>query len=118
MSHIREIAQRVPNGPLRRLRDIQRQSVPGSIWITRSTQALINDQISATKLGAIRLKGIVDEVQAYNVGFDPHGDQETYPAKQDQTHDLADQLQNIDVNALSTQERDELLRTMSKLLDR
>ena len=90
---------------------------PGSIWITKNTQALIKSQFTAIPLGGMRLKGIVDEVQAYNVEFDLQGGKQSDPAKEDQVLDLATRLQNIDVNALSTQERDELLRTISKLLD-
>jgi len=96
---------------------IQEASEPGSIWITKNTQALVKGRFETQPLGPVRLKGIADEIEAHSVRFDPYAIAKQGPTEQNQLQDLTTRLENIDVNSLTIQERDELLRTMSRLLD-
>ena len=95
---------------------LQDASEPGAIVISRNTHALVADRFEFDLLGPLRLKGIVDEVNAYRVLFDTVDGAEPAATSEGQLQALKEKLGQFD--KLGDTERNELLNTMSKLLGR
>ena len=97
---------------------LQDAGEPGAIVISRNTHALIGEKFDVTSLGGLRLKGIVDEVEAYRVLFDAEDEAQSDATSSGRLQALKEQLDKIDVDKLGEAERNELLENMSKLLGR
>ncbi len=97
---------------------LQDSGEPGTILISRTTHALVADKYEFAPLGRLQLKGIVDEVETYRVLFDAVDGAASEATLDGQLQALKERLGRIDIGELGDAERAELLKTMSKLLDR
>jgi class 3 adenylate cyclase/NAD(P)-dependent dehydrogenase (short-subunit alcohol dehydrogenase family) len=96
-----------------RLQEICR---PNGITVSRSTQALATDAFEFDALGAVSLKGIGEEIEAFSVRF---GLEAVAAADDEQSMALASikqRLAEIDIDALDETEKVALLKDMEKLL--
>jgi class 3 adenylate cyclase/NAD(P)-dependent dehydrogenase (short-subunit alcohol dehydrogenase family) len=97
---------------------LQDAGEPGAILVSKNTHALVGRRFEFQPLGPMRLKGIVEEVDTYRVRFeiDKAPVVETTP---DEALDaLRKKLGEVDLDTLKETERDELLKSVAKLLDR
>jgi class 3 adenylate cyclase/NAD(P)-dependent dehydrogenase (short-subunit alcohol dehydrogenase family) len=97
---------------------LQEAGAPGTIAVSRNTHALISDDFACEGIGQLRLKGIADEVDAYRVLFDVTSGSEPEVTSDQQLQAMKSRLDEIEIDKLSIFERDELLKTVSKLLRR
>ncbi len=95
---------------------LQEISEPNQVTISHSTQALAADAFDFDALGAVTLKGIGEEIEAFSVRFEfepaagPDDEQSTTLAS------IKERLAEIDIDALDETEKDALLMDMEKLL--
>ena len=93
---------------------LQEHAAANAVLVSKSTQALIANEFRFEQCGKLELKGIADEVEAFEVLFDV----EDAAKDGDAVASIAQRLAEIDVERLGDAEREELLNAMSKLLKR
>ena len=108
----------IVGGPVNVAARLQDAGGPGAIVVSRNTQALVASRFDFAPLGPMRLKGIAEQVEAYRVLFDPADDASAEASLDGQLKALRKRLDQIDIDKLEDSEKNELLRAMSKLLDR
>ncbi len=97
---------------------LQDAGEPGTITVSRNTHALVADRFEFASLGRLQLKGIVDEVDAYRVLFEAVEGADAATTPEGQMRALKERLRRLDIDKLGDAEKDELLKSMSKLLGR
>ena len=97
---------------------LQDAGEPGAIVVSRNTHALLVDRFDFTPLGGLRLKGIADEMDAYQVLFEAADDDGAESSLDGQLQALKERLDRLDIDNLGDTERDEIFKSMSKLLGR
>ncbi len=90
----------------------------GQILVTGSTYALLAEKFRFASIGNLELKGIADAVEAYRVVFDPSNEDGAVAISEAQLQALETRLAQVNIDELDEAEKDDLLRTMSKLLKR
>lgn len=95
---------------------LQSACVPNSILVSSSTQALIAQRFQFLSKGRLSLKGIAEEVEAFEVLFDIEAAPKAEPSIDAQLATLRELLTRIDLEQLGEEEKERLLNTMSKLL--
>ena len=95
---------------------LQSACVPNSILVSNNTQALIAERFQFLSKGRLSLKGIAEEVEAFEILFDIEASPKSEPSIDAQLATLREQLTRIDLEQLREEEKERLLNTMSKLL--
>ncbi len=95
---------------------LQSACVPNSILVSSNTQALIAERFQFLSKGRLSLKGIAEEVEAFEVLFDIEAAPKAEPSIDAQLATLREQLTRIDLEQLGEEEKERLLNSMSKLL--
>ncbi len=95
---------------------LQDACAPNAILISSNTQALVAETFQLVSRGKLSLKGIGEEVEAFEVQFDIDAASTAAPSIDAQLAALREQLARIDLDRLGNDEKERLLSTMSKLL--
>jgi len=95
---------------------LQSACSPGSILVSGNTHALVADQFKFVSQGRLSLKGIAEQVEAFEVQFEIEPDTAAGPSLNEQLAALKEQLTQIDLEKVGDKEKERLLRTISSLL--
>ncbi len=95
---------------------LQNACRPGSILLSGNTQALVADQFDFVARGKLCLKGIAEQVEAFEVEFESEQHIGAEPSLNERLSALKEQLTQIDLEQVGDEERGRLLSTISKLL--
>ena len=97
---------------------LQGLAQPNAILVSKSTQVLVVDKFGFKPCGKLELKGIADEVEAFEVLPSDDVRSGATGSAGDQITAIREQLAEIDIEQLGNEERDELLSAVSRLLKR
>jgi len=97
---------------------LQDAAEPRTILVSKSSHALISNKFQFRPRGKFELKGIADQIEAFEVVADDEKKSIHSHHAGEQFTALKDQLAGIDIGQLGEAERNELLTVMSKLLKR
>ncbi len=86
--------------------------------MSSNTQALIGESFQRESQGWLSLKGIAEEVEAFEVQFEIEAASTAEPSIDEQLAALREQLTRIDLEQLGEEEKESLMSSMSKLLKR
>jgi class 3 adenylate cyclase/NAD(P)-dependent dehydrogenase (short-subunit alcohol dehydrogenase family) len=95
---------------------LQSACAPNAILVSSNTQALVAETFQLVSRGELSLKGISEEVEAFEVQFDIDATSTAGSSVDAQLAALQEQLAQIDLEQLGKEEKQQLLTTMSKLL--
>jgi adenylate cyclase len=97
---------------------LQSACAPNAILVSSNTQALIGESFQLESQGWLSLKGIAEEVEAFEVQFEIEAASTAEPSIDEQLAALREQLTRIDLEQLGEEEKERLMSSMSKLLKR
>jgi adenylate cyclase len=97
---------------------LQSACAPNAILVSSNTQALIGESFQLESQGWLSLKGIAEEVEAFEVQFEIEAASTAEPSIDEQLAALREQLTRIDLEQLGEEEKESLMSSMSKLLKR
>ena len=89
---------------------------PNGILASKSTEALVGDKFRFEPRGKLELKGIANEVEAFEVLFAHEAGAGPAESAGDQITVIRAKLAEIDIEQLGDADREALLSAMSKLL--
>jgi class 3 adenylate cyclase len=95
---------------------LQGACTPNSILLSGSTRALVREKFQLESRGHLSLKGIAEEVEAFDVVFDIEKAPQGEPSIDPQLPALREQLMGIDLERLGEKEKAELMEVMAKLV--
>ena len=95
---------------------LQSACAPNAILVSGNTHALVAERFQFVSQGRLSLKGIAQEVEAFEVLFDIEAAPKAERSIDARLAALREQLTRIDLERLGEEEKERLLSTMSKLL--